>query len=884
MTLNRIFQLSETDPGHIFRLYADRVDARSLAEKEGTVTRWVTVTRTGTFKDPRYGVFQISRDMLLAMKRNFDQNTYRQEIMLDLSHDIHQGAAGFIRELRIEGTSGSAKLRALVEFTEYGVDAVRKRGFIYLSAEFTENYISNEAPFNEYGPLLMGAALTPRPVIKGADAVKLAEHDDPDGRIIVLVSDYVIKQLSEDLDMTLKEMMDQLRKKLGEFNLAEAIISNLIRSYETVASKMAQEDIQRTLMEGYVGLGKQLAEQSGQVATDITLDLTGLETMLASRLDGGGTKTLTEADIERILAERDAKRLADDAKTQQALSENVALFERLIKENDGLKSLSEEQTGKLLSAKNLITADMDIAYVTRLAEREIERGNELIAQQQLASQGFQVPGAAGSVQITVDSSNSIKELQETVDRRLGLADLPDSRRYRNTGGQLQPENKALADRFLAIYDALHAPRLHAERKLLAAGDGVVGDTSVPASFERTVIRESIYNMVGLQFVDANTLPFAASHMIPYSFRDTTAAGINDVRRYQGQGIDRAGVIQAMETAYAIPQKVSFVVSDELRYLTAAAHLNWDAVVENQRNATRIIGEDTDRLIYNEILQASDEFDAVAVANEDLGAQTDAANQIFVTSLFPIVRPRSIYDLEGNLVGSMVNPITITLAGSEIQEYAGQTTPGTYYVMDYNQGEFYFIDENFTIQTPGGADTLVISYSYATNCFPFDTDLGGAEVDAHWDKFLFRYGLRKSLIEDSRYYSANFGLMSGNVMTQVEQAKQFGANSKRPGTDLALDGSLGRVKDVPNYKSTAPAVWMGDQRIIIGERGQTRLRMMKPWTMGELENQRNADSKFTGKKEAYGDQFILLHTPTQLKAAYTSMVLYSSSGRVARAAA
>ena len=59
--------------------------------------------------------------------------------------------------------------------------------------------------------------------------------------------------------------------------------------------------------------------------------------------------------------------------------------------------------------------------------------------------------------------------------------------------------------------------------------------------------------------------------------------------------------------------------------------------------------------------------------------------------------------------------------------------------------------------------------------------------------------------------------------------------------------------------------------------------MKPWQMGELQDQRDSNGRFTGKKEAYGDQFVVLHTPTPLKGAYTSIVLFSTAGRVARAA-
>ena len=203
------------------------------------------------------------------------------------------------------------------------------------------------------------------------------------------------------------------------------------------------------------------------------------------------------------------------------------------------------------------------------------------------------------------------------------------------------------------------------------------------------------------------------------------------------------------------------------------------------------------------------------------------------------------------------------------------------MLDYNLGEITKVDETGAVEIPADTVAYTISYSYASNVYKFDTDLGTNDADVHWDTFLYRYGLRKSVIEDDRYHMANFGLMSGTAMTQVEQAKQFGANSRRPGTDLSIDGNLGRVKDVPNFKTSAPGLWMGDVRVIVGERAQTRLRMTKPWMLGELENQKDSNGRFTGKKEAYGDQFIVCHTPTQLKRAYTSIVLYSATARVAR---
>lgn len=477
----------------------------------------------------------------------------------------------------------------------------------------------------------------------------------------------------------------------------------------------------------------------------------------------------------------------------------------------------------------------------------------------------------------------IMRLQENIDKRLGLADMPDSKRFAATDGQLPESNRKVADKILARFDAENMPQLLSESKKLSGGAGVVSDVAVPAIYERTVIREALYAMKALELVDGDTEVFAPSIMIPFSYRDTTAAGRDNTRAYEGQEIQRAGVIQSSESAFPIPQKLAFQVSDEMRLLTSASQYNWDTVTENARNASRIIGEDTDRLLFNEMLHASDEYVAVAVSNENVGAAFDGSFTVFPLAHFPVVRPRSVFDQQGVQVGSTVNPIAVNYDGSARSEYDGSGTQpaGVYWVLNYNQGELMLVDETGATIVPPNGTACTISYSYATNVYAFDTDLGSSDADAHWDTFLYRYGLRKSIIEDDRYYMANFGLMSGVAMTQIEQAKKFSANFKTPGTSLDENGNLGRIKDVPNYKTAGPGLWFGDQRILIGQKGITRYRMLKPWVMGSLENQRGANGRFTGLKEAYGDQFIAVHTPTPLKAAYTSIVLYSATGRVAR---
>jgi hypothetical protein len=858
--------LDSPDHSGAIRFLGDRVEARELAEGQ---RKTVTVTRAGTFYDPRYGEFEISRKMLGQMVENFDNGVLGIEVALDVSHKPQDGAAGFIRRLFLDGN----KLRAEVEFTEYGLDAVKKRGMKYLSAEFHENYRDNETG-RAYGPTLLGAALTPRPVIKRLDPIQLSE--DADTEHPTLVSDRVKRFLSEESKPMWDKLLKELAEKLGNLGLADNVIKQLQASLQQAGEGITDESKARELMESFAATGKQLAEQlpAGDDGSGATINLS---------VQGGGGQGLTQDDITRMLDEREAEREKQRKADAEQLETLKGTFTKKLGESESIQALSEEEAKPYYQAAELITKAMSEDQVAKLADQQIAQADQLVATKKLSGMGYGgQPG--GHMRVHAGEQDEVKNLQAQMDERLGLSSMPDSRRYAKTGGSLPDENKVLAEKALAEFDRYRGKQLYEESKKLAGGTGDVGDVDVPASWERTVIREALHQLVGLQFVDSDSAEFASSMMIPYSYRDTTAAGRNNTRTYEGSAINRAGVIQTSETAYPLPQKLAFLVSDEIRYLTQTGRINWEAVAENQRNASRIIGEDTEQLIFNEILQAADEYTAQAVSGEDLAADVDGSNNTFPLANFPVVRPRTVYDLQGNQVGSTANPITVTYNGSPIDEYdgTGNQSAGTYWKMDYNLGELQLVDEAGTLQTPADTDTLVVDYSYAANRYNFDTDLGTDTRGQHYDKFLYRYGLRKSVLEDDRFHMANFGLMSGSTMTEIEQADAFEANHKRPGTDLTNEGNLGRVKDVPNFKANAPGIWMGDQRTIIGERGMTRLRMMRPWMMGDLENAKDSNGQFTGQKEAYGDQFMVLHTPTQLKRAYTSIVLYSSSGRTARA--
>lgn len=822
--------------------------------EEGATTSWVTVTRTGSFSDPRYGKFDITKAMLLSMVQNFEARVFGQDVFIDVAHNPSGGAAGKILKLSVEGD----RLRALVEWTPFGLAAIREKGYRYLSAEYHENWQDNEQG-QKHGPVLLGAGLVIRPCIKRLDPIQLSEGWDAP----TFIHPTLLSELTQEIKMKFAELLKQLKEKLTSMKLADVVVASLVDSATKALESFTDEAQAKLLLANFESTGKQLAEQIGSAPATIQLSM-----------PAGG---LTAEDVKRLMHD-EAKRLHEErVAAEEGRQANVKILTDAI---DAVKDFDAELRKELSdSVADLVTADMTAEQVKKLADNQIAMGNRLQAAKKLAGMGFQF---SGSAHISVDSSNEVKALQEAADRRLGIARQADATRFAATNGALQEKNKQLAEAVLAQFDAEHGHRLHREHIMLAGGDGLVSDVAVPATFERTVIREALYRLVGLQFVDVGTAAFSATTQIPYSYRDTTAAGRDSTRVYEGGAIPRAGVKQAMETAYLIPQKLAFEVSDEMRYLTGNGQLNWDVLAENAQNAIRIIGEDSERLIFNETLNAADQYASTAVTNEAV-ATADGTKSIFVLGNFPVLRPKKIYDLQGNQVGSTLYAVTVKSNNVTISEYdgSGTQTAGLYYAIDYNLGEISFVDESGAASPPTNTHAIVASYTYTTNVYKFDTDQGSVATDLFWDTFLYRYGLRKSVIEDQRFHACNFGLMSGTVMTTIEQARSFVESGARNGTNLDSMGNLGTVKGVANYKAFAPGLAMGDQRVIVGERNLPRYRMAKAWTMGQLQDQKDASGRFTGKKEAYGDQFVFLHTPAQLKAGLTSIVLYSGTARVDR---
>lgn len=841
--------------------------SQAIELADGQKQTWVTVTRTGDFSDPRYGNFSITPVMLAQMVSNFDKQVAGQDIFVDVAHKHSDGAAAKVLKLTVE----AGKLRALVEWTPFGIDAVQNRGFRYFSAEFHENWADNEQGAAQ-GCVLLGAALTIRPVIKHLDPVQLATPDLDDDHAAparYLISQNLLKQLTDtDMNKYLKLLSIALLS-IGFTDVTGKPFTDLLTlqlaalNDDDAKCLAAVDGVKATATAAMVQI-----KAAGGDPKHVTIQLAAPETV-----DVAGA-------VEKALAARDTA-LATAKTSLEAkhklLSDTIAAGDKTLTP-EGVKKFSDDYAP-------MINATSTDEQVKHLADLAIKQAQQLSAAEKLVGLGYNP--ASGSVRISVDSSNSIKALQATIDTRLGLTE-KDARRFDRTGGTLLAANREFAEKALAQFDAEHGQRLDREHKALAAGTGSISDVAVPAIAERTVLREALYNLNSLNFVNVGTAPFANVITIPYSYRDLSAAGMSALRRYEAQAIRRAGVVQTTEEARPIPQKLAFLISSELQLLMGASAIDFDPISENIRNIIRIVGEDTEAINMNEIVNAADEY-SVATITDTLTAQVQGTNTVFVTTKFPVVKPRKVYDLKGNQVGATVNPIVVTLNAVARAEYVlpadgSALGAGTYYIMDYNLGELRFVTEAGVPVVPTAAWVLTVAYSYSNNRSMFDTDAVAAEsIGDRYDRLLVAIGNRKVVVGTDRYYDPNMVLMSNAIDNALSQATSFTANGARNGNGLNADGSVGITKGMGTFNPKAPGLQLADTRIIVGERGNTRFRMVKPFAMNPIEQARDANGKFTDQRESFGTQFVVSHTPTQIKGSSSSIILFSTAGRVARVA-
>ncbi|OQX16140.1 MAG: hypothetical protein BWK73_04565 [Thiothrix lacustris] len=815
-----------------------------LSEKKTTST--VEIIRTGNFDHAEYGAFAVTADHLDSFVRNFNGNAYGQKIFIDVGHKPQDGAAGEIKQLYVDGNT----LKALVEWTPYGLQAIRERGCIYLSADYYENWTDNETK-QSYGPLLLGAGLVTRPHIKRMKPIQLAEYPNTPALII---SPDLTRTLSQEAKRTMNVFLKLLQEAYGQHKLSEKVQAPLLEAFKAAATALGEDEAAlKMLTEQYKAIGDGIAKQLGESSTAPVNVVVGM----------------TDAQVKQLI-ESDRKTLAEQqAASDKKLSDNRTAYTKAITDAQGLS----DDTRKILGeGVKLITGDMSDTQVTALVEFQLEQGNRLEAQRKLHDIGFVV---AGSPRISVDESNNIKSLHESVRKALQLTNAHASNTLMLSE---KPLNARFVEMVLAEYDRRFAHQLHKEQRMLSGAETHMGSAFLPSSFQREVIREALADLNILQLVRTQVDPGATTTTeIPYEERTSSASIPNEGIVYEGKGIPFAGVGLKHDVAYVAAMKLALKVTNEIMHFSQSSGVNWNAWGENIASNARIMRELIHLRVANEMLRASDTHLAQAVTGESF---TASASGLIKTVKYPVVRPLQIRDLKGNTIGNAECPVTITIGGADVPYFTGEPNlpAGTYWRFNnLNLGYIQLVDQ--TGASAGAGATGTLGYSTTGNVVKFDLALpANTKYRDHLNELLSMVGDQKAMLTSQRFVRPEYALMSSMLNNEASKASQFVVSLKRDGTTNTLQGDLEAVKNLPAFDCNAPGMDVGDQRILIGQRGLTGYSVIKPYSVGMPFEAVDETGHPTGEKVAYGEEYNALHTPKPVRNRYTSVLVFDSATR------
>ncbi len=308
-----------------------------LAEGNGA-PKEIQVLRTGKFKHPVYGRFEITSNTLQEFVANFKNKVRKIDLAVDYKHESEDIAAGWMRDLTLK--DDGRQLWAEIDWTKKGKTVVEDKEFRYVSADFQFSYEDPETE-KKFGPTLLGAGLTNRPFVKGmSPAVGLTENHEGDAMNIEQ-----LQKENTDLKAKLAELEGSV-KKLSEsqdIEKRDAEIADLRKQLQTMTDEKAAT-------EKKAADDKKLADTTAKFEVLLS-EGKACEAQRDAFLKGNMEEFVKLAEPTNMNPKGSGATRKEESKGSSAQDQIIALAEKAMKE-DGIKDIGVAQSKVIADPKN----------------------------------------------------------------------------------------------------------------------------------------------------------------------------------------------------------------------------------------------------------------------------------------------------------------------------------------------------------------------------------------------------------------------------------------------------------------------------------------------------------------------------------------------------
>lgn len=219
------------------------IGCSEIALNDDGSAREVQILKVGDYEHPLYGRFKITTEVLRKFKENFDRKVRKIDLAFNYEHGESKAhgtkAAGWIKNLLVK--NNDSELWAEPDWTQSGLQHVSEKEYRYTSAEFLPKY-KEEGSNKVHDWVLIGAALTNKPFIKGMTAIAASElHNkgNKEGR----------------RDMKLAELKVELSEHgidLSELQKRAEMVDGLESEKIALSEKLESTTKEKTALEGKV--------------------------------------------------------------------------------------------------------------------------------------------------------------------------------------------------------------------------------------------------------------------------------------------------------------------------------------------------------------------------------------------------------------------------------------------------------------------------------------------------------------------------------------------------------------------------------------------------------------------------------------------------------
>lgn len=856
---NQLIKLNDADNRAANLFFCSELNAVTV-NSSGQVVTWEEGIRTGNFSSPVYGDFDVKLTDLYKFVENFHAGTAGQKILFDYEHQkqLAHGSPFEVIDMKVEGN----RLLVHAAWTTAGRAAVKEQGFRYLSLEFHPNFIDNEKR-GPFGPTVVGGAITIRPFVKRMQAIdphKLSDLPNPAAPVVF----YNPKMESQNMG-DLQTLKNYLTGLVSGGKMTVQLSEQLIALGEKLCAAAGDDkeqiavicsDIQTQANSAVV----QLAE--GKQNVTITLN----EGKPAEKNPAEGAKHLTATEVGDIVT----KALSDNAAAIQAAETTAAANKTAVAVAlSEIEGITEDEKVKTLALAesmlaNTLTAE-GLTGVIGLAKNSAE---QLVAMRKLSEGGIGGQGQAAGGQQGTESAGAAA--QKLIDGQLSGTSYA---RQNN----MNLSESAAASIVLSQFDSLHGNALEQERIALSEGTDL-GDTNLPKTVQRAVIREALADMKVLDLVAFDFKSSTGTTVdFPYEVRE------GDIYNYgitaEGQGMQILGVQQKMDSMVLVARKLAMKLSNEVMHFSKVSMINWDALARAIATNAERMRESMAAWVINSLVRYADAFEAIAITGEDIGAQLDGSNSLIKLAQFPLVAPHQQVDIRGENVGVEENPIALVVNSVTITPWVPAAPAGTYYrVEDHSLGLVRLVNETGAAVTPSTTGT--IGYSQATNLVKLDEDDHASLTDPkeRYDVLLDGVGDQQAFMKDNRFVGLNFMLSSSTFNNKLSKARGYVPDKRIEGNAMSQLGNAAGTKGMPFFETNRFA-HLGQNRCLLGVRGAMSVIMSKAYTLtSQAMECTDATGAPTGEKMYYGEEYVGIKVPLLLQGHFRSVLWYSSAKR------